>query len=307
MNVTVKVVQLTEEREGMTRSCQKLLKRSFDVVDETSSISLTTWGGDVLKVGQWYKFTNVSVRQFGGVFFLSTSAQSSIELVADRICAVAQVSTNFECCQGEVVTADVKANYVCPKQHVLDTVNLSTMLTRCEKCSAFCRTAKVQSVLRCLLTIEDGTGVMTEFALDDFVIRQLLNVPCGTSPEPDLLVSKLLGENDRLVQVKYRGKQVFEAAFLPKGCTSVELPMSESGPSCTMTSASGCTASSSEDLMLEELFVEEEASGRDVGQDCTVVRKQAAGVVDLLDMSDAAKEKQKTKSAGKCGKTGHKK
>lgn len=39
----------------MTRSFQKMQRRSYDVTDETGSISLTVWGPEALTVGKWYK------------------------------------------------------------------------------------------------------------------------------------------------------------------------------------------------------------------------------------------------------------
>ena len=72
----------------------------------------------------------------------------------------------------------------------------------------------VVAVLCAKVTIEDFTGKMTEFPIDDYVLRQLLNA-CQIERffDTDVLVSKLLVE-DR-IQLKGRGNRITAAAFLP--------------------------------------------------------------------------------------------
>ncbi|KAF4115285.1 hypothetical protein G5714_002774 [Onychostoma macrolepis] len=113
VNVTVKVVQLVEDRQGMTRSNQRLQRRSYDVADQTCSLSLTVWGGDVLEIGKWYTIKNASVRQFDGYTCLSTTSQSSLTIVLDVSITVAQPVDNFTVKEGEIVTADVKVSTMC--------------------------------------------------------------------------------------------------------------------------------------------------------------------------------------------------
>lgn len=67
-------------------------------------------------------------------------------------------------------------NYLCPKQHVLPNVNLKTAITRCQQCGAYCKTAAVVAVLRSNVTVEDSTGKMIEYVIDDYVLCQLLNL-----------------------------------------------------------------------------------------------------------------------------------
>lgn len=54
---------------------------------------------------------------------------------------------------------------------------------------------------------------MTDFGIDDYVLRQLLNLGCERLFETDLLVSKMLVE-DR-IQLQGRGNRITAAAYLP--------------------------------------------------------------------------------------------
>ncbi|XP_052464063.1 uncharacterized protein LOC128021130 [Carassius gibelio] len=254
VNVTIKVLQLSEDRQGMTRSHQRMARRSYDVADQTNSVSLTVWGGDGLQVGKWYRLTNTSIRKFGGCTCLSTTAQSKITIVPDVSCTVAHIMENFDRKEGEIITAEVKVEYVCPRQHPLPSVNLATSLTRCQQCDAFCRTSRVVSVLRGIVTIEDSSGKMNNFVLDDFLLRKLLNVPSGSTPDPDVLVMRLLGEGSSHLHVKFRGQRVLDVAFV----ADVNTTSSSSVPQSTECKASSSNMGDdlSDDLMLQEIFSE---------------------------------------------------
>ncbi|XP_026068506.1 uncharacterized protein LOC113049998 [Carassius auratus] len=233
-------------------------KRSYDVADKTHGIALCVWGVETFQIGKCYYLTNVSVRQFGGETSISTTAQSKVTLL-DVDMEVHGVANNLKVFEGQLITAEVKVEYLCPKQHVLLNVNLDTAITRCQQCGAYCKTAAVAALLRTRVTIEDLTGKMTEF-----VLRQLLNLGTERFFETDLLVSKLLAE-DR-IQLTGRGNRITAAAFLPPSNLSTnEMDRAtDSGPtaSCSTTVLPPSNlstnemdqATDSDDLMLEEFF-----------------------------------------------------
>lgn len=172
--------------------------------------------------------------------------QSKVTLL-DVDMEVHGIVNNVNVFEGQLVTAEVKVEYMCPKRHVLPNVNVDTAITRFQQCGAYCKTAAAVAVLRAKVTIEDFTG---KILIDAYVLRQLLNVGSERFFDTDVLVSKLLVE-DRIL-LKGRGNRITAAAFL--------CPCNPSTNEMDRATDSGPTASCStpqefvEDLMLEELF-----------------------------------------------------
>ena len=75
----------------------------------------------------------MSVRQFGGETSISTTAQSKVTLL-DVDMEVHGIVNNVKVFEGQLVTAEVKVEYMCPKRHVLPNVNLDTAIIRCQQC-----------------------------------------------------------------------------------------------------------------------------------------------------------------------------
>jgi len=245
----------------MTRSNQRLLRRSYDVADQSSALLLTVWGGDTLVPGKWYKIKNVSIRQFDGCTCLSTTKQSVVTVVPDVSSDVAQVVDQFKVQDGEVVTAEVQAEYQCPRLHPLPAVNFQTLMTRCPKCAAYCKTSKVTSVLRATVTIQDKCDQMNTFEMDNVVLRELLDVPTHSQVEPDDLAAKLLNDDEVNLHIKYRGKRVVSASFISKAANqSSESQSRDVAVTSRMQESEGL----SEDFMLEEMFMEETAECSEV-------------------------------------------
>lgn len=98
---------------------------------------------------------------FGSNICLSTSPESHITNVPDVPCQVATPVHNYEIT--EVVTADIKVEYLFPKQHL--SINTSSLMTRCQQCSAYCKTAKISSILCAAVSLQDRSGTVTTFLL----------------------------------------------------------------------------------------------------------------------------------------------
>lgn len=262
MNVTIKVIQLTEDTQSMTRSNQRLLRRSYDVADKTSGLLLTVWERDILVTGKWYTIKNVSIRQFEGCTCLSTTKQSVLTIVPDLTSDVAKVIDRFKVKEGEVVTAEVKVEYQCPMLHPLTAVNLQTLMTRCPKCAAYCKTSKVTSVLCATVTIQDKSGQMSTFEMDNLVLRELLDVPTHSRVETDDLAAKLRNDDEVNLHIKYRGQRVVSASFISKAANQSSEPQRRdvAVTSRMQKSEEGL----SEDFMLEEMFMDETAECSEV-------------------------------------------
>lgn len=104
-------------------------------------------------------------------------------MVPDVAHEVAEVVNNYKTTKGDVVTADVNIEYLCPKKHSLTSVNVSTLMTRCQQFSDFCRTSKISSVFRAKISLQEKSGTITTFKIEDIVLRCLLNVPKDTTVE----------------------------------------------------------------------------------------------------------------------------
>lgn len=85
---------------------------------------------------------------------------------------------------------------------------------------------------------------MTDFVIDDCVLRQLLNLGCERFFETDLLVSKMLEEDG--IQLKGRGNRITAAAFWPP-CTEFTKEMDQATDS----------GSTSQELVEDDLMLEE--------------------------------------------------
>lgn len=115
---------------------------------------------------------------------------------ADVDCEVAGVVDKYTVFEGQVDTVDVKVDYMCPKQHVVQNVNLETAITRfLMRIQAMWGTLQnCFSCLRAKVTVEDAECKMIDFVVDDFVLCQLLKLGCESFFETDVLVGKLLVE-----------------------------------------------------------------------------------------------------------------
>lgn len=315
--MTVKIVRMTEDQVCVTRSHQKMKKRCYDVADKTQGIALCVWGGDILSNGKCYYLTNVSVRQFGGETSITTTAQSEMT-VLDLDMEVHGAVNNVKVFEGQLVTAEVKVDYMCPKQHVLQNVNLDTAITRCHQCGAYCKTAAIVAVLRTKVTIEDSSGKMTDFGIEDYVLRQLLNLGSERLFETDLLVSKLLVE-DR-IQLQSRGNRITAAAFLPP-CAPSTNERDRASESATTASCS-TPLESEDDLMLEEFFRSEtveldgvneketekvEVDGKGTMLDCKRKESVEGTVEKEVEVSARPKHVKYDRNLKHPGKTGKKK
>ena len=168
----------------------------------------------MLETGKWYTIKNASIRQFDGCTCLSTTKQSSITVVPDVSSNVAQVIDRFKVKEGEIVTAEVKAEYQCPKLHPLPVINFQTLMTRCPQCAAYCKTARVMSVLRAAVTVQDKSDQMSTFVIEDVELHELLDVQVNSWLEPDELAAKLLSDDHGHLHIKYRGQRVISASFM---------------------------------------------------------------------------------------------
>ncbi|XP_073726177.1 uncharacterized protein [Misgurnus anguillicaudatus] len=245
VNITAKVIMLTEDCPGVTRSGCNLRKRTYAIADDTASMSLCVWGEKHFEIGKWYTISNASVRQILSTTCLSTTSQTTITLMPDQKCEVAKVVDDTKTTEGQVMTAEVQSNYLCPKQHLLENVNMTTSITRCQKCSAYCKTQSITKVFKAKITIKGNDGKMSDFMIDDYVLRRLLNIQQDSNVKEEVWAAKIL-ESDTF-QVKHRKNRVTEAYLLPNSEVSSEQHSTD------LTNVQK-TTDVPDQLMLEQLF-----------------------------------------------------
>ena len=57
--------------------------------------------------------------------------------------------------QGTILQVAVTVCYLCPQCHQLANVNVSTLMTKCDDCKAFCTNTKLTNVIMGKIVIED--------------------------------------------------------------------------------------------------------------------------------------------------------
>ena len=152
----VKVMEQREKEKIMTRANKLMDKTVYAVSDKTGSMMLTVWGEDVLVLDTWYNFTGVSVRLCNDKVLLTTTPLSTFSIADDAGAASPAVENDVQHTVGEIVQVEVTFSYLCPQRHALLNVNTSTLMTRCEKCTKFCKNSKLSRVMKAILVVEDA-------------------------------------------------------------------------------------------------------------------------------------------------------
>ena len=123
-------------------------KTLYAVSDKTASIMLAVWGKDVLVVDRWYTFSDVSVRSFNNNVLLTTTPQTTFTIAEDAGAASAAVENDATHTVGDILQVEVSFTYLCQQRHVLPNVNTATLMTRCDKCSKYCKNTKLTSMMK---------------------------------------------------------------------------------------------------------------------------------------------------------------
>ncbi|XP_046871232.1 uncharacterized protein LOC124463518 [Hypomesus transpacificus] len=223
VNVVVKVLEQREKEEITTRTHKVMDKTVYAVSDKTASIMLTVWGNDVLVIDKWYTFTDVSVRFFNNNVLLTTTPQSTFNIAEDGGAASPAVKNDAKHTVGEIVQVDVTSTYLCPQRHAVFDVNPATLMTRCEKCSKYCKNTKLTSLMRGTIVLEDEEKNHVEFILDDKLIRSLVQIDNHVLNQCDHIVQNIM-QHDR-IDITARGKRAIAVLFCddePKPSTSTE-------------------------------------------------------------------------------------
>ena len=150
VNVCGKVMELKNVVERKKGDGSSILKRDSVFGDNSCSVRLVLWEGDInkLAVGNSYRLVNVCVRQWQGVSYLSLSADAIINALAD----IGEVEDN--------VISSTKSKEICSE--VLAVLNVviylacwlcnskiaqEESLSVCSKCGAVMKTSRCKHSL----------------------------------------------------------------------------------------------------------------------------------------------------------------
>lgn len=181
------------------------------MADKTSSMALSVWGDCQVEVGKWYELQNVSVRQFDMKPCISTTLQTAIKVLPDLGTCFQSDEHTITTIEGDIVDTEIKISHLCPKLHKMDAVNPTTLMNRCIKCDAFCKTTKIKSNLNGHVSIELN-GVHKKILMDDGQLREVLNLPEKCRDSSDDLATRVLS-HDRL-RVQMMGRVLVKAEFV---------------------------------------------------------------------------------------------
>ena len=143
------------------------------------------------------------MRLFNSKVLLTTTPQTTFHIAEDAGAASAAV--------GEILQVEVTFTYLCPQRHALLNFNTSTLMTRCDKCSKYCKNTKLARVMKGTIVLEDDDKNHVEFILDDKVIRSLVPIDNNVLNQSDHIVQKIL-QHDR-VDVTARDKRAIAVSF----------------------------------------------------------------------------------------------
>lgn len=193
---------------------------------------------------------NVSVRQFKGMATLSTTVQTQVTKIDDCGAARTFSEAELQTALGEII--DEIIEHFCPKHHVLQAVNRSTLMTRCDRCQAFCKTSKTTVELRGHVTLKVQSA-QQKIKLHNSQIRDLLSVKDAEFADVHSLITDILVHDE--IHIQTWREYVVKVSFVDRSCSSgAGSSASVEQTPGTSTEASGFELKGEEAAALEVLF-----------------------------------------------------
>lgn len=128
-----------------------------------------------ITIGEWHKFTNVSVRQFGGKTTLSSTKQTSILNIPSQGTAV-DVEVPIESLKCDIIGVKLNIMFICPGKHELKDSMLSSSSVYCVLCETLYKTTAIMMKVRGHLNLKPETGDNIKARVEDEVIRSVVDV-----------------------------------------------------------------------------------------------------------------------------------
>ena len=168
------------------------------------------------------------MRFFDSKLVLTTTPQTTFNVAEDAAEASPAVRSDAELTVGQILQMEVTSNYLCPQRHALPNVNSATLMTRCERCSKYCKNSKLTSLPLGSIVVQDEKDNQLEFIVDDKLLRSLVTVDANVSNAGDHIVQNVM-QHDK-IEILARGKRAIAVSFYedqPKPRTSAQLDEQE--------------------------------------------------------------------------------
>lgn len=182
VNINAKIIQEVLKGNSFVWDGRYLPRTKYTVADTTGYISLTVWCEHNITVGEWYNITNVSVGKFMGKTSLSTTKNTQIGNIPSQGTAVA-VEVPTETMKCDIIGANIKNIFICPRSHKLNDVTSSSPTVYCFSCNMHYKSSAIIMKISGHLELKPETGNVVEANIEDEVIRSVLTVEPGTSRE----------------------------------------------------------------------------------------------------------------------------
>ena len=187
VTVNGKILSIEDPAVVASNTGSKLEKQDCTLADRSISVRLVIWQKEIGKLvkGSSYRFVNVSVKEFEGIHYLSTTVDSEINKIDD----IGEVNTitmpsSHRVIHGEVAGVQRISPYKeCTTQSCMAKVNaVSEVRGECSKCRSAVKLSLCKDCVCADLTVQDASRTkhsVTAFTREVFLI--IGNAPSDTS------------------------------------------------------------------------------------------------------------------------------
>lgn len=210
LNVKAKCVGLESQGHNILQDDTFLEKTNYTIADTTGAIELAVWGlQHTLKLESWFNMTNLSLRMFKGIKFLSTTKDTNISPITCTDTTFPIPPTTSEDITAGIVGAKVNIIYICPLKHVLKDIPLSCSRILCNRCDIFYKSETILLHTQARLTIKTQTSDNMKTVNIENNIRSMVKIPhtATTDMITDLLLDlptmHMTIHNDCITHLKY--------------------------------------------------------------------------------------------------------
>ncbi|XP_055070255.2 uncharacterized protein [Misgurnus anguillicaudatus] len=181
ININVKIILEEYKGHNVVWDGRYLPKTVYTVADTTGYVSLTVWGEESVTVGEWYKITNVSVKQFKEKKSLSTTKQTQILSIPSQGTTV-DVEVPIKSVKCYIIGVNINSLFICHRKHQLKNIILSRPSVYCYSCKTHYKITAAIMKISGHLELKPETGdIIIKANAEDEVIRSALAMNANAS------------------------------------------------------------------------------------------------------------------------------
>ncbi|XP_051997527.1 uncharacterized protein si:dkey-249d8.1 [Xyrauchen texanus] len=180
VNIIAKIMQEEHKGNSVVWDGRYLPRTTYTVADTTAYISLTVWCEHNITIGEWYRITNVSMKQFKDKTSLTTTKDTRILNIPSQGAAVA-VEVPTETIRCEIIGANVKNFFICLRKHNLSHITPSSPTVYCPSCKTHYKTSATTMKFSVHLDLKPETEGIIHACAEDEVIMPVITVKPNAS------------------------------------------------------------------------------------------------------------------------------